>query len=67
MADVSLAEVLAQANALSSEERRLLSNKLLRDPKVEDRPRKSILDYAGAIPWDGRDIDERIRKIREEG
>ena len=35
MADVNLAEVLAQANSLSSEERRLLANKLLRDLKVE--------------------------------
>ena len=62
MADVNLAEVLA----LSSEERRLLASKPLRDLKVEDRPRKSILDYAGAIPWDGRDVDERIRLLREE-
>lgn len=67
MADVTLAEVLAQADALSPEERRLLADKILRDLKVEDRPRRSVMDFAGALPWDGQDIDERIRRLRDEG
>lgn len=67
MANATLEEVLAQANSLSAEERRLLADKILRDLKVEDRPRRSAIEFLGALPWDGQDIDEKIRRMRDEG
>lgn len=66
MANVTYAEVKAQASNLSREDRRLLVDELSRDLQADEAPRKSILDFAGALPWDGRDIDERISLLREE-
>lgn len=66
MADATYAEVKTQVYTLSREARRRLVDELSRDLQAEDAPRPSILDFAGALPWDGRDVDERIRLLREE-
>ena len=66
MANVTLSEVKAQADSLSREDRQRLVDDLKHDLWAEEAPGPSILDFAGALPWDGRDIDERIRLLREE-
>ena len=66
MADVTDTQVKDQASTLTREDRKRLIDDLSQGLQAEEAPRKNFLDYAGAIPWDGRDIDERIRLLREE-
>ena len=66
MDNVTLAEVKTQADLLSPEDRRRLIEELGRDLQAQQAPRRSIMEFAGAIPWDGQDVDERVRRLREE-
>lgn len=66
MANITLVEVLAQANSLSPEERRLLADELLRDLKVDDAPRRSVTEFFGKLGPVPDDIDARLRALRDE-
>ena len=66
MANVTLAEIVAQAETLSPEERRQLAQRLQQEWEAEGRPRGSVLDFMGALPWDGQDIDRKVRRMRDE-
>ena len=66
MEKINWADLHTQAESMGPEERDQLAEKLRQELELEDRPRNSILDFMGVMPWDGRDIDERIRLLREE-
>ena len=66
MVDVTYAKVLAQAESLDPQDRRRLAEKLRQDIEAEAPPRRSVLEILGTLPWDGRDVDQRIRKLRDE-
>ena len=66
MANVTLAEIVAQAESLSTDERNQLAERLRKEWEAAGRPRGSVLDFMGILPWDGQDIDEKIRRMRDE-
>ena len=66
MDKIDWTEIHAQAESMSPEERDQLAEKLRREIESGDRSRNSILDFMGVVPWDGQDIDEKIRLLREE-
>lgn len=65
MANVTLAELVAQAE-INPEKRQELIEMLRREIQDKGTPRRSITEFFGLIPWDGQDIDEKIRRMRDE-
>lgn len=66
MANVTLAEVKAQASALSREERRRLVEELSRELQADEPSRPSITELFGKLGPVTDDVDARIRALRDE-
>lgn len=65
MSNVTLAELVAQAEA-SPEKRQEVIEMLRSEIQDKDAPPRSITEFFGVVPWDGQDIDEKIRRMRDE-
>ena len=66
MAEVTLGTVVAQAQTLTREERWRLVSELLQSLRGGEAKDRSIRDYFGVLGPSAENVDDRVRRLREE-